>query len=187
MTFVSCESQNKKTLSEYTCECINNISDELSGQALTDNLQKCFQSGYEKYPDEVKLIVGDFLNKNPGSDIASVQNNTTKVLVEKLLKTCSKYGKFTSDLINSQRTISNDVIKIVADEVCVEINKLKQEKLSNEIVDPIIMTLVTKYDEQISREYDFSDREQIQKFGYDLSFKLMADCEKYKLFGIQKQ
>lgn len=187
LSFMSCNAQNKKTLSEYSCECINKISTDLSQQNLIAEIQKCVSDGYEKYSDEVQEIMTDFSSNNPNSDLTSAQNYVRKVLTEKLIEKCPKYAKITSDLLSNKRPVSSDIIETVSDEICVEINKLGEKKLSDEIVDPILMKVTMKYDRQIRNEYNLSDREQMKKYGYDLSYKLMADCEKYKIFGIQKQ
>jgi|SRR5690554_105129 len=187
LTFLSCDAQNKKTLSEYSCECINQISTELSQPKLIAEIQKCVSDGYEKYADEVQEIMTEFRDNNPNSDLNSTQNHVRKVLTEKLIEECPKYAEITSDLISKKRPISSNIIKTISDEICVEINKLEETKLSNKIVDPILMKVTMKYDSQIRNEYNLSDREQMKKYSYDLSYKLMADCEKYKVFGIQKQ
>jgi hypothetical protein len=187
LTFLGCDAQNKKTLSEYSCECINKISTKLSQQNLIAELQKCVSEGYEKHSDEVEKIMTDFTNKNPNSDLTSSQNHVRKVLTENLIEECPRYATITSDLISKKRPISSDIIETVSDEICEEINKLEETKLSDKIVDPILMKITMKYDSQIRNEYNLSDREQMKKYGYDLSYKLMADCEKYKVFGIQKQ
>ena len=184
---LSCDAQNKNTLSEYSCDCINQISTKLSEPKLIDEIQKCVSEGYDKYADEVKRIMNDFNNNNPNSDLTSSQNHVRKVLTEKLIEECPKYANITSNLISTKRPILSDMIKTIADEICEEINKLGDKKLSDKIVDPILIEVTMKYDKQIRKEYNLSDREQMKKYGYDLSYKLMADCEKYKVFGIQKE
>tara|TARA_B100000780_G_scaffold255010_1_gene203458 strand:- start:1249 stop:1845 length:597 start_codon:yes stop_codon:yes gene_type:complete len=186
LTFISCSSQNKKSLSEHSCECINKISTELSGQKLTAEIQKCAVDGYEKYSNEVQKIMIDYMNDNSNSDLTSAQNYVGKVLTMKLIKECPRYAKITSDIVSKKRPVSSNIVQTVADEICDEINKLKQTKLSDKIVDPIFMKVTMKYDNQIRSEYNLSDREQMKKYAYDLSFKLMAVCKKYKIFGIQK-
>jgi hypothetical protein len=187
LTFLSCNSQSKKSLSEYSCECINRVSTELSGQELIAEIQKCVANGYEKYSSEVQKIMTDYMNDNSGSDLTSAQNHVRKVLTEQLIKECPRYAKITSDLLSKKRPVSSNIIQAVANEICDEINNLEQTKLSDKIVDPILIKVTMKYDSQIRNEYNLSDREQMKKYSYDLSFKLMADCEKYKVFGIQKQ
>lgn len=81
-TFLSCDAQNKETLFEYACECINKISTELSQQKLIEETQKCVEDGYEKYADEVQKIMEDHDNENPNSDLTSKQNRLRKVLTE---------------------------------------------------------------------------------------------------------
>ncbi len=187
LTFLSCDAQNKKTLSEYSCECINQISTELSQPKLKAEIQQCVSDGYEKYADEVQEIMTDFNKKNPNSDLTSTQNHVRKVLTHRLFEECPKYSEITSDLILKQRDIMSDLITNIANEICEEINLLEETKLSDKIVDPILIKYTIKYDREIRNEYDLADKRQRKKFGYDLSYKLMADCEKYKLFGIQKQ
>jgi len=187
LTFLSCDAQNKKSLSEYSCECINKISTELSQQELIAKIQKCVSDGYEKHADEVQKIMTDYTNKNPNSNLTSSQNHVRKVLTENLIEQCPRYAEITSNLVSKERPVSSDIVKTVANEICEEINNLEETKLSDKIVDPILMKITMKYDSQIRNEYNLSDREQMKKYGYDLSYKLMADCEKYKVLGIQKQ
>ncbi|MEN3322260.1 hypothetical protein VP395_00845 [Mariniflexile soesokkakense] len=187
LSFISCDAQSKKTLSEYSCECINKISTKLSQENLISEIQKCVNEGYKIHKDEVQEITKEFNEKNPNSDITSTQNNIRKVLINKLVKECPKYSEITSDLISQQRSISKNIIKTISDEICVEINKLEETKLSDEIVDPIFIKVAMKYGREINNEYNLSDREQMRKYSYDLSYKLMADCEKYRVFGVQKR
>ncbi len=187
LSCLSCYTQNKETLSEYSCECINNIPTESSQQNLIAEMQKCVGDGYEKHSEEVQKIMTDFKSKNPNSDLTSQHNHVRKVLTENLIKDCPRYAKITSDLVSRQRPVSSNIIKTVADEICNEINDMGEIVLSDKIVDPILMKFSMKYDNQIRKEYNLSDREQMKKYAYDLSYKLMADCEKYKVFGIQKQ
>jgi len=187
LSFLSCAAQNKKTLSEYFCDCVNKISTDLNQQKLISEIQNCASNGYKVYDQEVQKIMTDFNAQNPNSNLTSAQNHVQKMLTEKLIKECPKYAKIASNLLSKKRPVSSNIIKTIADEICDEINKLEKTKLTDKIVDPILMKVTMKYDNQIRNEYNLSDREQMIKYSYDLSYKLMADCEKYKVFGIEKQ
>ena len=95
LLFLSCAAQNKKTLSEYFCDCVNKIPTDLNQPKLISEIQKCAKNGYKVYDQEIQKIMTDFNDQNPNSNLTSAQNHVQKILTEKLIKECPKYAKIT--------------------------------------------------------------------------------------------
>lgn len=93
--------------------------------------------------------------------------------------------EFTFD-ITKTICISDRIVDIIADDICNQLNELGDIRLTDDIVDPLFIKTLYKYENKIYEEYDFDSEEQKTQLSIDLLNKLMKDCEKYRLYAYQK-
>tara|TARA_R110002072_G_scaffold22432_4_gene78742 strand:+ start:1986 stop:2369 length:384 start_codon:yes stop_codon:yes gene_type:complete len=88
--------------------------------------------------------------------------------------------------ITKEVCFSDKIVDVIAGDICKQLNELGDIRLTDEIVDPLFIKTLYKYEKRIYEEYDFNSHEQKIQLSKDLMNKLMKDCEKYKLYALQK-
>src|SRR5690606_25790881 len=98
----------------------------------------------------------------------------------------NEYNNKFSIEITKEVCYSDKIVDVIADDICKQLNELGDIRLTDEIVDSLFIKTLYMYEDKIYEEYDFNSHEQKTQLSKDLLNKLMKDCEKYKLYALQK-
>ncbi|MCT8341271.1 hypothetical protein MG296_14510 [Flavobacteriaceae bacterium TK19130] len=180
-TGVNLHSQNK--LIDATCECLNQITEQSNQSTIAKEAQNCFQSSYKNYNSEIGLILKSYVSENPDVDMDYAEKNVPKILTEKLYEQCAKFREI-DDKLSRQQQNSSDVISTVAAEICEELQI--KDKLSDEIVDPILIQVTKKHQVTIYGKYNLDIKEEMRNYTSDLNTELIKICPTYKTFVVEK-
>jgi uncharacterized membrane protein YheB (UPF0754 family) len=168
---------------DTTCNCINQITEKSNQSAIAEQIQNCFQKSFQNHNSEIRTILQNYVAKNPETDMKSAEQNLSEILTEKLSERCPKFKKIDQKLERQQQN-SNNVLNIIADEICTKLEN--KTNLTDKVVDPIIIEVTKKHQVSVYGQYNLDERTEMKRFSTDLNAELMNKCTKYKMFVIKK-
>ncbi|GGG46906.1 hypothetical protein [Bizionia arctica] len=159
---------------ETICNCINQIKDKSNQSNLVYQTEDCLQKSTSDHPEIVEKILKDYVDDNSELTIEFAENNSSEILSEKLKNRCSEFKEIDSSL-KTQRVNSENIIEMVADNICIELKK--EPNLSQQILSSITKKSIQKYLVSIYGQYNLKDSLEFKKFNHDLKLELMENCD----------
>lgn len=164
---------------DATCDCVNLIEEKSNQSVIAEQIQNCFQKSFQNHNSEIGTILQNYVKENPETDMKSAERNLSQILTEKLSKNCPKFKEIDREIAGQQQN-SNNILNVIADEICAELKD--KTNLTDKIVDPIIIQVTKKHQVSIYGQYNLDKKSEMKKFGTDLNSALMNECSKYKTF-----
>jgi len=176
------KSGSKSTMLEHICDCITQIDEAIDHTEQVKLSKECFQVNIDKHGDYLSDLAKDYLEKHPEEDINKVDKKMRDALSKKLVQNCSRFNKIVTNKAFSNSRPKEDIIVKTSREICERVNKLDDNELTWENLDPIFERQVGVNSVEIHKTYNLSNNSDMTTFSNKLVEELVLNCDKYRMF-----